>query len=118
MLELVAGKTDSVADLLLVEAELGRVREQVERLDAQLRAMDDQVGMATLTLSISTAGPRLVAQGLGGRMSGALTQSYRALGDSGAALMVALAALLPWALLMALLGLLVARLRAAVVRRW
>tara|TARA_R110002073_G_scaffold218689_5_gene379032 strand:- start:773 stop:1609 length:837 start_codon:yes stop_codon:yes gene_type:complete len=111
LLELVAGKTDSVADLLLVEAELGRVREVVERLDAQLRNLDDQVGMATLTLSISTAEPRVLAHSLGDRMSGALSGSYSALRDVAAALMIALAALLPWALLLGLLGVIAALLR-------
>jgi hypothetical protein len=117
LLELVAGKTDSVADLLLVEAELGRVREQVERLDAQLRNMDDQVSMATLTLSIYTASAEVAARALGDRMSGALSESYRALGDSGAALMVALSALLPWALLFGFIGLVVVRFRGAMANR-
>lgn len=111
LLELVAGRTDSVADLLLVEAELGRVREVVERLDAQLRNLDDQVGMATLTLSISTAEPRMLAQSLGDRMSGALSGSYSALRDAAAALLIVLAALLPWALLLGLLGVIGALLR-------
>lgn len=117
LLELVAAKTDSVADLLLVEAELGRVRELVERLDAQLRNLNDQVGMATLTLSITMAERELVAHSLGDRMSGALTESYYTLGDVCAALTVGLAALLPWALLFGLIGLVVTRLRAAVVKR-
>jgi hypothetical protein len=117
LLELVAGKTDSVADLLVVEAELGRVREQVERLDAQLRNMNDQVSMATLTLSIYTATGEVAARGLGDRMSGALTKSYRALADSGAALMIALSALLPWAMIFGFIGLVVVRFRSAAENR-
>tara|TARA_R110002096_G_scaffold292224_2_gene486624 strand:- start:67672 stop:68310 length:639 start_codon:yes stop_codon:yes gene_type:complete len=111
LLELVVGKTDSVADLLLVEAELGRVREVVERLDAQLRTLDDQVGMATLTLSISTAEPKVLAQSLGDRMSGALSGSYSALRDVATALLIVLAALLPWALLLGVIGVIAALLR-------
>jgi hypothetical protein len=117
LLELVAGETDSVADLLVVEAELGRVREQVERLDAQLRNMDDQVGMATLTLSIDSAPQEVAAQGLGDQMSGALTKSYRALSDTGVGLMVVLSALLPWALIFGFIGLVFVRIRSAAAGR-
>jgi hypothetical protein len=117
LLELVSAKTDSVADLLVVEAELGRVREQIERLDAQRRNMDDQISMATLTLSIYSEQSKVAALALGDRMSGALQNSYTALGQSGAVLMVALSALLPWALVFALLAFLLQRLRGVLAKR-
>ena len=42
-----------VSDLLQVEKELGRVREQVEQLQGELKAMDMQVQFATVTISLS-----------------------------------------------------------------
>jgi Domain of unknown function (DUF4349)/Putative zinc-finger len=42
-----------VSDLLQVEKELGRVREQVEQLQGELKAMDMQVQFATVTISLA-----------------------------------------------------------------
>lgn len=42
-----------VSDLLQVEKELGRVREQVEQLQSELKAMDMQVQFATVTISLA-----------------------------------------------------------------
>lgn len=117
LLELVVMNTDSVAELLLVEAELGRVREQVERLDAQLRNMDDQVAMATLTLSIDSAAQPVGTYDLGDRMSGALAQSYQTLGESGANLLIVMSTLLPWTLLFGLVSFVFLRIRNGLASR-
>ncbi len=50
LLEKNAGR---VSDLLQVEKELGRVREQVEQLQGELKAMDMQVQFATVTISLA-----------------------------------------------------------------
>ena len=53
LLELMANKTGSVSDLLETEKELARVRENVEKLDAEKRTLDGQIELATLHVSIA-----------------------------------------------------------------
>ena len=50
LLELVQQKTDEVKDILTVETELGRVREEIERVEGRLRYLSDRVAMTTITI--------------------------------------------------------------------
>jgi hypothetical protein len=50
LLELVQQKTDEVKDILTVETELGRVREEIERVEGRLRYLADRVAMTTITI--------------------------------------------------------------------
>ncbi len=45
-------RTAKMADILAVERELARVREEIERMDAQLRNLDKQVALATVELTV------------------------------------------------------------------
>lgn len=51
--EIMAAKTATVAEVLEVERELARVRETIERYDAQKRALDGKIDLATVTVNIS-----------------------------------------------------------------
>lgn len=51
-LELLAQRTGSLQDVLEAERELARIRETVERLDAQKRSLDGKVDLATVRLSV------------------------------------------------------------------
>jgi predicted small lipoprotein YifL len=53
LLELMAQKTGSISDLLETEKELARVRENVEKLDAEKRTLDGQIEMTTLHVAIA-----------------------------------------------------------------
>jgi Domain of unknown function (DUF4349)/Putative zinc-finger len=53
LVELLKKKSDDVEDLLAVEKELGRVREQIEQLQGELKFMDMQVKFATITISLA-----------------------------------------------------------------
>jgi hypothetical protein len=46
-------KTGKVADLLQVEKELGRVREEIEKMQGDLKFWDSQVQFATVTISLA-----------------------------------------------------------------
>jgi hypothetical protein len=46
-------KTGKVADLLQVEKELGRVREEIEKMQGELKYWDSQVQFATVTISLA-----------------------------------------------------------------
>ena len=54
LLEILAGKTSSIADLVEAEKELSRVRENVERLEAQERVMKGKIELATIRVSLAT----------------------------------------------------------------
>jgi anti-sigma factor RsiW len=46
-------KTGKVSDLLQVEKELGRVREEIEKMQGELKYWDSQVQFATVTISLA-----------------------------------------------------------------
>src|SRR5207247_2432968 len=46
-------KSDDINDLLQVEKELGRVREQIEQMQGELKFWDSQVQFATVTISLA-----------------------------------------------------------------
>jgi hypothetical protein len=53
LIEMLKTKTGKVADLLQVEKELGRVREDIEKMQGELKYWDSQVQFATVTISLS-----------------------------------------------------------------
>jgi hypothetical protein len=52
LVELLARRTDKLADVLAVEQELARVRTEIERMEASLRASKDTVDLSTINLQI------------------------------------------------------------------
>jgi hypothetical protein len=52
-LEIMAQRTGSIAEVLEVERELAREREVIERYEAQKRAMDAKIDLATVHLTVS-----------------------------------------------------------------
>jgi Domain of unknown function (DUF4349)/Putative zinc-finger len=53
LIEMLKTKTGKVADLLQVEKELGRVREEIEKMQGELKYWDSRVQFATVTISLS-----------------------------------------------------------------
>jgi hypothetical protein len=53
LIEMLKTKTGKVSDLLQVEKELGRVREEIEKMQGELKYWDSQVQFATVTMSLS-----------------------------------------------------------------
>jgi hypothetical protein len=53
LMEILKTKSKDVADLLKVEKELGRVREEIEKMQGELRYMDSQVSFATVTIQLA-----------------------------------------------------------------
>jgi hypothetical protein len=52
ILEIVSGRTGSLADVLEAEKELSRIRENIEKLEAQKTALATQIDYAVVRLSI------------------------------------------------------------------
>lgn len=57
LVDLLRTRTGNLADVLAVERELARVREEIERTDAQLRTLADRVAMSTITVELFEPGP-------------------------------------------------------------
>ena len=53
LLEVLKRKSDDINDLLAVEKELGRVREQIEQMQGELKFIDTQAQFATVTIALA-----------------------------------------------------------------
>jgi Domain of unknown function (DUF4349)/Putative zinc-finger len=53
LIEMLKTKTGKVSDLLQVEKELSRVREDIEKMQGELKYLDSQVQFATVTISLA-----------------------------------------------------------------
>src|SRR5256714_2718688 len=53
LIDMLKTKTGKVSDLLQVEKELGRVREEIEKMQGELKYWDSEVQFATVTISLS-----------------------------------------------------------------
>jgi hypothetical protein len=110
LLELVAERNGTIDSVLAVERELARVRGEIESYEGRMRQWNDQIAMSTLTLTLSTKAPEIVASSTSftGRISNTFHDSVSAMRDFGGWLVIAGTALLPW-LLIVLPALLVIR---------
>lgn len=59
LLNLLANRTGKLEDVLRVERELARVREEIERYEGRLRYLSAHVAMSTLTITVHEPGPLL-----------------------------------------------------------
>src|SRR5437879_7590035 len=53
LVEMLKRKSDDINDLLQVEKELGRVREEIEKMQGELKFWESQVQFATVTISLA-----------------------------------------------------------------
>jgi hypothetical protein len=53
LIDMLKKKSDDINDLLQVEKELGRVREEIEKMQGELKYWDSQVQFATVTISLA-----------------------------------------------------------------
>jgi hypothetical protein len=115
LLELLAKATGKISDLLQVEKELARVREEIERFEGKLRLFDNLVDLSTLTVQLSIQEryepPRPPTFGEDARQI--LRDSWQALRSFGRGLLLAAIALLPWIIPAALIVWLFLRLTRA-----
>jgi len=108
LVELLARRTDKLADVLAVEQELARVRTEIERMEASLRASKDTVDLSTINLQIDENYRAEVALGpltVGARLRNAAVDGVRAAAsgviDVAVTTIEVLPAVLLWALVLA-----------------
>jgi hypothetical protein len=103
-------RTTALADVLAVEHELTRVRGEIERLDAEERAMRDRIAMARVTLDLVRVAPGFTDAPIA-FLARSASAGIDAAGAIGLATAGAIVALAPTALGIAAIVLAVRRLR-------
>ena len=110
LVELLANRTGKLADVLTVERELARVREQIERYEGRMRYLRTRASISTLSIGIHEPYP-IVAEHPGERpIRDAFVQAWRNLVGVTAGLIASLGVVIP-------LGILVVGL-VLLARRW
>ncbi|MCP4872485.1 MAG: DUF4349 domain-containing protein [Proteobacteria bacterium] len=116
---LLAEGTGSLEDVLAVERELARVRGEIESAEGRMRVLADQVGLATIQLSVTVQQPYepAVETPYLASVGSAFSGSVGALIATAKGLGIALAALAPWAVVLFVLLAPVVLLGRRLVRR-
>ena len=122
LLGLLSERSAALADVIAVEQELTRVRGEAEQLTAQLRALDHDVALATLTVWIQPAHTAVaMPDDAFAPVRNLWADAGSVLASSAASLLWAvtfglrgLLALVPWLPVLALLGVCLGKLRARV----
>lgn len=97
-------RSGKLSEILEIERELSRVREEIERMEGRLRYLRERTSLATITIHcreqqeyLPPASPTLAS-----RLWLALSGSIGTMGDFVANLLVVLFAILPWLIVLAL----------------
>ncbi|MFA4970985.1 MAG: DUF4349 domain-containing protein [bacterium] len=108
LVELLSFKTNKLKDVLETEKELGRVRAEIESLQARKRYMDGRIDLATIEATFVE--PQGFGRGIFQPLSGVLQKALGAFTASLAALVIVLSALIPWIAILILAGWVMIRL--------
>ncbi len=100
LIEILSTRTGKLSDVLAVERELGRVREEIERQEGRLRYLRTRAAMSTLSVTVHEKGPVVAGVGTGGVLAEAFRQAWRNFISFTASAIAALGTLLPLALLL------------------
>jgi hypothetical protein len=100
MKELFANRSQSLPDVLAGEKEIDRVGQELERMEGQLKLLEDQTAMSTIELQVSTplASIPVVQLSFLQRWEKSLSSSWLAFVQVGQWLLIVLTASLPWTL--------------------
>ena len=115
LLTLLDKKTKNVKDLLDVERELGRVRQQIESMEGRKRFLDDRLRLATIKLELTE--PRGWGRGVFDPLSGSIYNALSAFTSSLAVLIVVTSAAIPWIVILILAAWLVIKSLRWLLRR-
>jgi hypothetical protein len=98
LLELLADATGKLEEVLSVERELARVREEIERMEGRKRVLDDLTALTTITLSVDEIKDYVPEQTLtyGSRVRLAFSNSIDTLVSTAKSVSIALIVAAPW----------------------
>ncbi len=77
LIELLATRTGKLSDVLEIERELARVREEIERMEGRLRYLRAHVSTSSLTVTVHEKAPIVGDVGSGGVIGDAFRQAWR-----------------------------------------
>jgi hypothetical protein len=99
------GRATGIGDVVRLESELSRREADLDALEARLAALDDSTTLATLVVTFSRPDADQTAPVVRNGFVGGLLDGWHALGASTAVVLQVVGALIPFAVLLALLGL-------------
>jgi hypothetical protein len=111
LVELLATRTGKLEDVLAVERELARVREEIERYEGRLRFLRTRVATSTLTVRLHEPAPVIGGRGGTGIIGEAFRQAWRNFVSAIAALIAWSGVLIPLLAVGAAVWLMARRLR-------
>ena len=111
LVELLATRTGKLEDVLAVERELARVREEIERFEGRLRYLRTRVATSTLTVRLHEPSPVIGGRGETGVIGDAFRQAWRNFISTVAGLIAWGGALIPLLAVVAAAWLVVRRVR-------
>lgn len=105
LLEVLEKRTGRLTDVLAVEQELARVREEIERMEAELKNLQNRVSFATLQVELREEYKEQleITPSLGRRLGNAVVEGFRAAADSLVGVVLFLLSVGPFLLLWALI---------------
>lgn len=95
LVDLLANRTGKLQDVLSVERELARVREEIERYEGRMRFLRSRVAMSTLTIAVHEHVPVIVPVAGDGPILVAFQQAWRNFVGLVAGLIASLGILIP-----------------------
>jgi hypothetical protein len=95
LVDLLANRTGKLQDVLSVERELARVREEIERYEGRMRFLRSRVAMSTLTIAVHEHVPVIVPVAGDGPILVAFRQAWRNFVGLVAGLIASLGILIP-----------------------
>jgi uncharacterized protein DUF4349 len=98
LISLLANRTGKLDEVLRVERELARVREEIERYEGRLRYLSSRVAMSTLTITVHEPSPLLGGDPGENPIGAALRRAWRNFVALVAAVIASLGVLIPLAL--------------------
>ena len=113
LLAILSTRTNNLQDLLAVEKELARVREEIETLEGKLRYYDNLVGLSTITVTLSEPEPISAGRNALKPIKDALGDSVEVLARSVGGVIIIFMAVLPWVIV----GVIIFLIIRAIVRK-
>lgn len=105
LVQILGTRTGKLSDVLQVERELARVREEIERYDGRLRYLRTRAAVSTLTVAVHEPFPVVGERGSTSVIAESFRQSWRNFVRFTAGFIAALGTLVPLALVLAALAL-------------
>jgi len=95
LIDILGTRTGKLSDVLAVERELARVREDIERQEGRMRYLRTRASLSTLSVTVHEKAPVVAGTGSGGMLAEAFRQAWRNFIGFVASTIAAMGTLLP-----------------------